>query len=87
MVFPVDPGQYIPLFFVPGLNGVVYPEFYSTVTTRLASYGYLIAGVDLYWPALIGGSAHPSKENLRSDRNPELSFKVLEWVGDVAFVV
>ncbi len=74
MVYPTDPGVYVPLLFIPGLNGVVYPEVYSTVTTRLASYGYLLASVDLYWPV---------EEDNHEDvgRNAELAFKVLQWVS------
>ena len=77
MVYPTVPGEYVPLLFVPGLNGVVYPEVYSTVTTRLASYGYLLASVDLYWPVM--RDTHESREDV--GRNAELAFKVLQWVS------
>ena len=92
-MYPIDPGEYTPILFIPGLNGVVYPEVYSTVSARIASFGYVLIEVDLYWPAedtflneqSIAGLNKPSEpfledvDNLK--RNPELAFKVLNWVS------
>lgn len=93
VVYPTDPGEYTPLFFIPGLNGAVYPELYSTVSSRIASFGYVLIEVDLYWPVedallnqnLIFEGNKGNKLFIDDDdnlkRNPELAFKVLDWVS------
>ena len=73
--YPTSPGMYVPILFVPGLNGVVFPEFYSTVMANFAAYGYVIAGIDPYYPAL---AADAREEIVKSI--PEETFKVLKWV-------
>lgn len=56
--------------FVPGLYGVIYAEWYSDVFKQIASHGYIVAGVDLDYPALsqlVAGE-------------PEKMIKVINWV-------
>ena len=93
-MYPIEPGEYTPILFIPGLNGVVYPEVYSTVSARIASFGYVLIEVDLYWPvedtlldeqSIVGINKRSDfiledVDNLK--RNPELAFKVLDWVRD-----
>ena len=77
--YPTSPGTYVPILFIPGLNGVVFPEFYSTAMANFAAYGYIIAGIDPYYPALAG--VH--NDNIRTEVRkslPEETFGLLKWV-------
>ena len=67
--------MYVPILFIPGLNGVAYPELYSTAMANFAAYGYIIAGIDPYYPALV---ADTQAEIIK--RLPEETFKLLKWV-------
>ncbi len=68
--YPTVPGIYIPIVFLPGLFTMVYTEAYSTVLSNLASYGYIVAGIDLFWPV----------EPARESDPPETVFEVIQWV-------
>ena len=56
--YPTDPGTYAPVVFIPGGDGIVYAEWYSVAMSNFASYGYIIAGVDLFWPVM-GEASEP----------------------------
>lgn len=87
--YPTIPGNYAPILFLPGLNGLVYPELYSTVMSNFAAYGYIVAGVDPFWPAV-----SLTKERLKdqltqervpgvvyvSEKLPDETFHLLQWV-------
>ena len=73
--YPTSPGVYVPILFIPGLNGLVFPEFYSTVLSNFASYGYIVAGIDPFYPAIDAESAVKVRESL-----PEKTFELLKWV-------
>ena len=75
--YPTTPGTYVPILFVPGLNGIVFPEFYSTVMANFASYGYIIAGIDPYYPAV----DEPTSRNYVEKSLPEETFELLRWVS------
>ena len=45
------------------------------VLTHFASYGYIVAGVDLLWP-LIGGAESPMFPG------PKSVFEVIQWVSN-----
>ena len=93
-MYPIEPGEYTPVLFIPGLNGVVYPEVYSTISSRIASFGYVLIEVNLYSPfedtlldeqSIVGINKRSDYfledvDNLK--RDPELAFKVLDWVRD-----
>lgn len=96
MFFPAVPGTYAPVLFIPGIFGAVYTEWYSTVLTHLASYGVIVAGVDVQWPLLDNGHPEYGEEMKTSewrdrvlktmDKDMDISseletlFKVLDWV-------
>ena len=78
--FPSSPGTYVPILFISGLNGVVFPEFYSTVLANFAAYGYIIAGIDPYYPVLAS-----IDDSVRADIEkslPEKTFELLKWVRE-----
>lgn len=92
VLFPTTAGYFTPLLFIPGLGGVVYPADYSTVTSNVASYGYVVIGIDPYWPAtkvgvagmkrggaLRGGAAWMEGEGL-GKTSAEKAFQMLLWV-------
>lgn len=92
MFYPVKAGSYTPVLFISGLYGSVYPSFYSTAISNLASYGYVVASIDPYWPAagVAGWRAREegrgrdtwrlrlSQEEIKN--NAERSFQLLQWV-------
>ena len=73
--YPSTPGMYIPIFFIPGLNGVVFPEFYSTVLANFAAFGYIVAGIDPFYPAVDSIQPEITEKTL-----PEKAFEELRWV-------
>ena len=77
--YPTTPGTYVPILFIPGLNGVVFPEFYSTVMANFAGYGYIIAAIDPYYPAVDVSTPQRNKYIERS--LPEETFELLRWVS------
>ena len=85
--YPAVPGTYVPVLFVPGVFGAIYTEWYSTVLTHLASYGVIVAGVDVQWPLLhdmgLGATGEWRDRVLKADisAEPETLFKVLNWVS------
>lgn len=61
----------------------MYTELYSTVLSHFASYGFIVAGVDVQWPLL--DEAPGTKEWARGKREgvkaePAELFQVLQWV-------
>ena len=95
--YPTAPGTYTPIFFVPGLFGAVYTELYADVLANTAGYGFIIAGVDVQWPALTETphkqqgdpysftkwALNGGMENVAVKAEPEDLFKVLQWVSVV----
>ena len=88
--YPTVAGTYAPILFIPGFKGVVYPAFYTTVLSKFASYGYVVAAIDPYWPAVKKGHGvddvvikkldeRSGKEIGKSDA--EKSFELLNWVS------
>ena len=70
--------MYVPILFIPGLNGVVSPEYYSTVMANFASYGYIIAGTNPFYPVL---TAADDNVLLKVGESlPEKTFELLQWV-------
>ena len=85
--YPSTPGRYTPLLFIPGFNGAVYPSFYSVVSTNLASYGYVVASIDLYWPTdrrevgrAVWDGVNVALGQDISKTNAEKSFQLIQWV-------
>ena len=90
--YPAIPGNYTPILFVPGLNGLVYPELYSTTMLNFAAFGYIVAGVDPFWPAvslpanrvkessLFTRERFTNTERDVSDKLPAETFRLLQWV-------
>lgn len=88
--YPSVPGAYAPILFVPGLFGAVYTELYATVLANFAGYGFIVAGVDVQWPAQ-SGSLNYWKQDFKklmlsgekmvsAQAEPEELFEVLDWV-------
>lgn len=89
MFFPTFAGTYIPVLFIPGVFGAIYTEWYSTVLSNLASYGVIVAGVDVQWPLLDGDLErdpgqwretvlYTTEKEIAAE--PETLFEVLDWV-------
>ena len=82
--FPACPGTYVPVFFIPGVFGAIYTEWYSTVLSHLASYGVIVAGVDVQWPLLDDSLEWEAGRDrilqMLEKAEPETLFKVLQWV-------
>ena len=79
--FPTTPGTYAPVLFVPGVFTFVVTELYSTVLAHFASYGYIVFGVDLFWP--LAGQAkwrERSRESAPEEHEYEKMFDVINWV-------
>ena len=76
--YPVANGSYAPVLFVPGLYGVIYAEWYSDVLERVASHGFIMIGVDTFWPAVSDTPTPPG--NITEE--PQFIFKILQWVSD-----
>ena len=79
--FPTTPGTYAPVLFVPGVFTLVATELYSTVLAHFASYGYIVFGVDLFWPlAGEAGWRKWSQEFVPEEHEYEKMFDVINWV-------
>ncbi|XP_070182764.1 uncharacterized protein [Littorina saxatilis] len=50
--FPLQEGEYPPVLFVGGLDGLIPAEMYMDVQTLLASHGFVVFGVDIKFPLL-----------------------------------
>ena len=89
MYYPTNAGVYTPILFIPGFNGVVYPSFYTTAISKFASYGYVVAAIDLYWPAsaaeLKEGFGGVVREGLGGKdlgkSNANKTFDLIQWVS------
>ena len=80
MFYPTDPGTYAPVVFIPGINGAIYTEWHSVVLSHFASYGYIIAGMDLFWPVMGEASElHGFKTLLPGPKNV---FEAIQWVSN-----
>ena len=87
MFFPTAQGTYAPVLFVPGVFTFVVTELYSTVLAHFASYGYIVFGVDLFWP-LAGQEKwrERSRESAPEEHEYEKMFDVINWVWRRDFV-
>ena len=69
------------MLFVPGVFTLVATELYSTVLAHFASYGYIVFGVDLFWPlAGQAGWRKWSQEFVPEEHEYEKLFDVINWV-------
>ena len=50
--FPDKADEFPVIFFIGGLNGYVWVEWYSTYLKMLASHGFFVIGVDYIFPAM-----------------------------------
>ena len=80
MYFPEVPGIYVPIVFVSGFKGFLPSELYSDVLEQLARHGYIVVGVDLYYPV------YSTKYNTQASnanmigKEPDQMYKVVDWV-------
>ncbi|XP_065899751.1 uncharacterized protein [Dysidea avara] len=58
LFYPLEPGEYVPIVFIPGLDGTVPPNFYSDTLGHLASHGYVIITMDTVVPLVGNGKLH-----------------------------
>ena len=95
--YPTVAGSYAPILFISGFKGVVYPAFYSTAISNLASYGYVVLSIDPYWPAEAskmkphplggdhlmgrGGGSWEEERQDVDETNVEKTFELLQWVS------
>lgn len=82
--FPTTPGTYVPVLFAPGVFTSVVTELYSTVLAHFSSYGYIVAGADLFWPVEPAEWEGPAKkwsqEFAPEEHEYEKLFDVINWV-------
>ncbi len=78
-----DQGAYTPVLFISGLKGMVYPAFYSMA--NLASYGYVVAGIDPYWPVEMAAMKKADKGAKKpiGKSDAEKSFELFHWVCNI----
>ena len=76
MFFPVQAGDYPPIFFVGGLDGLVPSEMYMDVQSQLASHGFVVFGVDPRFPLL---QSDVNRPDVGADVKP--LFAHLDWVS------
>ena len=74
--FPVESGVYAPLVFVSGFYGFLYSEMYSDVLTQLAAHGYIVMGLDLWYPAV----ENRLQSNSAVSNEAETIDKAITWV-------
>jgi len=56
--YPLEPGEYVPIVFIPGLYGIASPDMYSDTLQHLASHGYIVIAIDTVVPSLNVDSLH-----------------------------
>lgn len=56
--YPLEPGEYVPIVFIPGLQGTVPPDFYSDTLKHLASHGYVVVSMDTVLPSISYSRLH-----------------------------
>jgi len=59
--YPLEPGEYVPIVFLPGLEGVVPPDLYSDTLEHLASHGYVVVSMDTVVPSVADNNLHKSE--------------------------
>ena len=73
--FPLEPGEYVPIVFIPGLYGIVTPDMYSDTLEHLASHGYVVVAMNTILPSV-------SQDGLQK---PEIFakrvYEEIQWVG------
>ena len=73
--YPLEAGEYIPIVFIPGLQGTVPPDFYSDTLEHLASHGYVVVAMDTVLPSVsYDGNVH--KTELLAKR----VYEEIQWV-------
>ena len=82
--YPTRPGSYVPIVFVPVfIRAILYTEFYTTVLANLAGYGYIVAGMDLFWPVVDAkwkSAGLKWQHGLGAEPEPKLVFETIQWV-------
>lgn len=81
--FPTSKGLYVPVVFVPGLYGAIYAEWYSDVLSKVASHGFIVIGVDPFWPA---SHVHTNRNHTTTTasvfkQEPEFMYRVVQWAS------
>ena len=61
MYYPLEPGEYAPVVFIPGLDGIVIPNVYSDTLEHLASHGYVVVAMDTVLPSISDDSLHKAE--------------------------
>lgn len=59
--YPLEPDEYVPIVFIPGLQGTVPPDFYSDTLEHLASHGYVVVAMDTVLPSVSYGGLHKTE--------------------------
>jgi len=75
--YPLEPGEYVPIVFVPGLDGIVPPNIYSETLQHLASHGYVVITMDTVVPSVADGKLH--KDEILAKR----VYEVVIWVSSI----
>ena len=78
MFFPVQAGDYPPVFFVGGLDGLIPSDMYTDVLSQLASHGFVVFGVDPRFPFL---QSDVSRPDVGAD--VKSLFVHLDWVSSI----
>ena len=75
MYYPLEAGEYVPIVFLPGLQGTVLPDFYSDTLEHLASHGYVVVSMDTVLPSVSYGSSVQKTELLA-----KRVYEEIQWV-------
>ncbi|KAK3086072.1 hypothetical protein FSP39_013067, partial [Pinctada imbricata] len=74
--FPLDAGSYPVIFFVGGLNGYFWAEYYSRFLYDVSTHGFFVFGVDYIFPGYHESRSDPVGQDL------DIFFKQLKWLED-----
>ena len=64
----------MPIVFMPGLHGILPPDFYSDTLEHLASHGYVVVSMDTMLPSASYDGLHKTKIHAKK------VYEEIEWV-------
>ncbi|KAK0059077.1 chlorophyllase-1 [Biomphalaria pfeifferi] len=80
--FPKSTGLFSPILFIGGMYGWASSGYYSILLTELASRGYIVVGLDRYYPGQLDQLTSPVRSEGRQNESPsiELFFNTTQWI-------
>ena len=85
--YPLEPGEYVPIVFVPGLDGIVPPNIYSDTLQHLASHGYVVITMDTVVPPVADGKLHKDEILAKGVYETVVWVSIVDHVCSYCFLV